>query len=163
MKSLRFAVYAIFAIVVAATFLAVTGSVRADAPASKLLSQKQPVKSSGVESDDHKAEFAVDGDETTRWSSVFDDSQWIYVDLGSAKTVTDVKIDWETATGKAYDIEVSDDATKWTCIQSVKDNAATGWLDYPKLNAKGRYVRINCKARATEWGYSIFEFQVFGY
>jgi allantoicase len=133
------------------------------APASTLLSQKQPVKASSIESDEHPAIHAVDGDETTRWSSEFTDDQWIYVDLGASKTITEVKIDWETATGKAYDIEVSDDATKWTCIQSVKDNSATGWLDYPKLKAKGRYVRLNMKARATEWGYSIFEFQVFGY
>ncbi|MDR3710550.1 MAG: discoidin domain-containing protein [Capsulimonadaceae bacterium] len=133
------------------------------APASKLLSQKQPVKASSVERDGLEAVNAVDGDESTRWSSEFNDAQWIYVDLGAVKNVTEVKIDWETATAKAYDIEVSDDATKWTCIQSVKDNSATGWLDYPKLTAKGRYVRLNLKARATEYGYSIFEFQVFGY
>jgi len=144
---------------------------RADqaAPQSTILSYKHPAKASSTEppSSAEPAGFgpanALDGDEATRWSSEYSDDQWIYVDLGSTKTVTDVKLDWQQANGKDYDIQVSDDASKWTTVRSITGNSAFGWLDYPNLNAKGRYVRINCLKRATGWGYSLWEFEVFGY
>ena len=101
------------------------------------------------------------GNPGTRWSSESTDNQWINVDLGSSKKISEVKLDWETATAKDYDIEVSDDANSWTAVKSITDNSATGWLDYPDLNIQGRYVRINCKTHATNFGFSLFEFQVF--
>ena len=35
-------------------------------------------------------------------------------------------------------------------------------VEYPNLKTKGRYVRINCKTRTMEYGFSLWEFQVFG-
>ena len=105
---------------------------------------------------------AVDEDSTTRWSSAHTDNEWIYVDLGSEKEIDEIKLDWENAAGKDYDLEVSDDAQSWTAVKSVRDNSQVGWLDYPDLNAHGRYVRMNGKARTTDYGYSLWEFQVFG-
>ncbi len=125
------------------------------------LSLKHPVTVSSV-ADECPGANAVDGDETTRWSSAYNDNEWIYVDLGDSKTINEVKLDWEHAAGKDYDIEVSDDATTWTTVKSVTNNSGLGWLDYPGLNAKGRYVRINGKTRTTEYGFSLWEFQVYG-
>ena len=144
---------------------------RADqaAPQSTNLSYKHPAKASsseppsGYEPAGFGAANAVDGNEATRWSSEYTDDQWICVDLGATKTVTDVKLDWQQANGKDYDIQVSDDATKWATVKSVTGNSAFGWLDYPNLNARGRYVRLNCLKRATVWGYSLWEFEMFGY
>lgn len=129
------------------------------------ISDGVPVVASSVTKeggDELIAENVVDGDEGTRWSSASSDNQWIYVDLGSSKSITDIKLDWEHAAGKDYDIEVSDDAQNWTLVKSVTGNKTTGWLDYPNLNTKGRYVRLNCKTRTTQYGFSLFEFQVFG-
>src|SRR5882724_1345449 len=125
------------------------------------LSLKHPVTVSSVANESLGAN-AVDGDETTRWSSAYKDNEWIYVDLGNSKTINEIKLDWEHAAGKDYDMEVSDDATTWKTVKSVTNNSSMGWLDYPGLNAKGRYVRINCKARTTEYGSSLWELQVFG-
>ncbi len=41
--------------------------------------------------------FAVDGDPNTRWSSAWEDDQWIYVDLGKAFNLSSVVLDWEAA------------------------------------------------------------------
>jgi len=84
------------------------------------------------------------------------------VDLGDSRTINEVKLNWEEAAGKDYDIEVSDDTNTWKTIKSVTNNSETGWLDYPGLKAKGRYVRINGKTRTTQYGFSLWEFQVFG-
>ena len=78
------------------------------------------------------------------------------------KISTDIKLDWEHAAGKDYDLEVSDDAKTWTPVKSVRGNTQIGWLDYPGLHAHGRYVRMNGLARTTAYGFSLYEFQVFG-
>ena len=133
-------------------------------PAPKLLSQACPVTASSVRTQDGDvgAANAVDGDETTRWSSDYLDNQWIYVDLGKVKTITDIKINWEAAFGKDYDIDVSDDAQTWTPVKSITGNSEMGWMDYPCLHVQARYVRMYGKTRATIYGFSLREFQVFG-
>src|SRR4051812_947553 len=55
------------------------------------------------------SENAVDGDPHTRWSSSFRQPQWISVDLGEASDIKRIKLNWEAAYAKQYDLEVSDD------------------------------------------------------
>src|SRR5690242_1812413 len=57
--------------------------------------------------------YAVDGSQSTRWSSNWSDPQWIYVDLGSVYNVTAITLYWERAYGKAFQIQVSGDAKTW--------------------------------------------------
>lgn len=125
------------------------------------LALNQPVVASST-ADSSPPANAVDEDATTRWSSAYTNREWIYVDLGSERQIDEIKLDWEHAAGRDYDLEVSDDAQNWTTVKSVQGNAAGGWLDYPDLNAHGRYVRMNGKARTTQYGFSLLEFQVFG-
>lgn len=107
------------------------------------------------------ASYAVDGNAGTRWESTQGvDPQWIYVDLGSSKTIKRVKITWETACASAYQVQTSNDATNWTTIKTVTGNTAL-LNDVTGLSGSGRYVRIYGTARATGWGYSIFEFEVY--
>jgi alpha-L-fucosidase 2 len=126
------------------------------------LAQGQPVTVSSTDDPSRPGSNAVDEDTSSRWSSKAEDNQWIYVDLGASKSIVDIKLDWESAAGKDYVIEVSDDAQTWTAVKSVPNNSATGWLDYPQLQARGRYVRINGKTRLTKYGFSLWELQVFG-
>ena len=50
----------------------------------------------------------------TRWSSALgSDPQWIYVNLGAVYSVNRVVLNWETAYGKSYQIQVSNDASAW--------------------------------------------------
>jgi hypothetical protein len=135
-------------------------------PAShgRLLSQGRPVIASSVRTQDGDMAAAnvVDGDEASRWSSDYQDDQWIQVDLGSPRPIMGVRLDWEQAAGRDYAIEVSSDGRTWQTVVSVTDNSHSGWLDYPALKARGRYVRIDCKTQATTCGFSLREFQVFG-
>lgn len=104
--------------------------------------------------------YAFDGNLTTRWGSTYDDNEWIYVDLGSEQKVGAVTINWETAYGQAYKIQVSDDAQNWTDVYST--TTGKGGVDnitFPQVTT--RYVRMLGIKRGTIFGYSIYEFQVF--
>jgi endoglucanase Acf2 len=106
--------------------------------------------------------LAVDGNGGTRWSSVATDTEWIYVDLGANYNVNRVKITWETAMGKDYLVQIATSPTgTWTTIKTVTGNT-TAVDDYTGLTGTGRYVRIYGTARATQWGYSIWELEVYG-
>jgi len=94
---------------------------------------------SSVESSSHGAALAVDGDTTTRWSSAFSDPQWIYVDLGASHTVNRVLLNWQSAYGKAYQIQTSTNASTWTTVYST--TTGDGGIDDLSLSGSGRYVR----------------------
>jgi beta-glucosidase-like glycosyl hydrolase len=104
---------------------------------------------------------AVDGSLTTRWGSTFSDAQWIYVDLGTTYNITRVKVTWEAALGKDYQIQIGGTTSSWNTIKSIAGNT-TLVNDHTGLAGSGRYLRINCTARGTGYGYSIFELEVYG-
>jgi len=104
---------------------------------------------------------ATDGNYGTRWSSAFSDPQWLYVDLGATYNVNRVKITWEAAYASAYDIQISADSINWSPLRSISGNT-TLVNDVTGLAGTGRYVRINGTARATAYGYSIYELEVYG-
>jgi beta-glucanase (GH16 family) len=104
---------------------------------------------------------AIDGNLTTRWSSQYSEPQWIYVDLGSARDVSTVVLRWEAAYGRNYDIQVSTNATFWTTIRSVT-NSDGGVDEITGLSANARYVRMYGTIRASGWGFSLWEFEVYG-
>jgi len=106
------------------------------------------------------ASAAVDGSAGTRWSSAASDPQWLQVDLGSAQTLCSVVLQWETASGKAYQIQTSNDAVNWTSVYST--TTGPGGTETLSVTGSGRYVRMNGTARNTGYGYSLWEFQVFG-
>ncbi|WP_042378365.1 discoidin domain-containing protein [Streptacidiphilus melanogenes] len=123
----------------------------------------QPATASSVESGLSwlAPSFAVDGSSGTRWSSDYADPQWLQVDLGVERTVNEVRLLWEAAYAKAYQIQVSGDAVTWTTIYSTT-NGPGGAERLTGLNGAGRYIRVLGTQRATNWGYSLWEFQVYG-
>ncbi|GAA2326511.1 ThuA domain-containing protein [Dactylosporangium salmoneum] len=125
------------------------------------LALNHPATASSVENASYPAANAVDASTTTRWSSAFSDPQWIRVDLGATHTVNRVRLVWEAAYGSAYQIQISGDGTTWTTLRSVTGGNG-GEDDNTGLSGSGRYVRIYGTTRATQWGYSLFTFQVYG-
>jgi acyl-homoserine lactone acylase PvdQ len=106
------------------------------------------------------ASRAVDGDPTTRWSSWWSDNQSITVDLGSARPVARVILRWETAFGRAYRIEVSTDGQSWRSVWATDDG--DGGVDNDAFAATtARYVRMQGVRRATGYGYSLWELEVY--
>ncbi|RZK36928.1 MAG: T9SS type A sorting domain-containing protein [Hymenobacter sp.] len=103
---------------------------------------------------------AIDGSGTTRWESEYSDPQAITVDLGSVQTIDRIRLTWESALGKDFTLDVSDNGTTWRTVKTVTNNTSTS-DEYENLNASGRYVRMNGTARGTAYGYSLYEFEVF--
>ncbi|WP_285600258.1 discoidin domain-containing protein [Kineosporia sp. NBRC 101731] len=129
--------------------------------AATLLSQGKPATASSSENDGvFGAAKAFDGDAGTRWSSAFSDPQWLQVDLGSTQTISQIQLNWEAAYASAFTIQTSANGTSWTNITPTTAGAAG--LQTINVTGSGRYVRMNGTARATAYGYSLFEFQVYG-
>src|SRR5216683_457589 len=151
-------IVAVVAALLAALALAAGPTGRAEA--ATLLSQGQPTTASSVENASFPPSNATDGNTTTRWSSAFSDPQWLEVDLGASASITQVVLQWEAAYGKAFQIQTAPDGTTWTSIFST--TTGTGGTQTLNVTGTGRYVRMFGTARGTAYGYSLFEFQVFG-
>ena len=141
----------------AATFSAGTAS--AASCGTTNLALHQPTTASSIQGPSWPASNATDGSLTTRWSSAFSDPQWLEVDLGSTQPVCQVVIHWETAYAKAFQIQTSNDNSTWTTIYST--TAGTGGTQTLNITGTGRYIRMYGTTRATQYGYSIYEFQVY--
>ncbi|MEV4807226.1 discoidin domain-containing protein, partial [Nonomuraea sp. NPDC049421] len=146
-----------FALVIAVSPLSAPPAHAAD----PLLSQGRPVTASSTESAAaFPASAAVDGDPGTRWSSAFSDPQWIQVDLGSTATISQVELSWETAYATAFQVQASTDGLTWSTLYSTA--AGIGGNQTLSVSGTGRYVRVHGTQRASPWGYSLWEFKVYG-
>ncbi|MGA4957620.1 discoidin domain-containing protein [Streptomyces lavendulocolor] len=142
-----------------AALLALVPAPAAEA-APVLLSQGRPATASSQENGGTPAAAAVDGDPGTRWSSGFSDPQWLQVDLGGPAAVSQVVLRWEAAYAKAYRIELSTDGTNWSTAHSTTTGA--GGTETVPVTGTARYVRMHGVTRATGYGYSLWELQVYG-
>jgi hypothetical protein len=116
--------------------------------------------SSSVESAQYPASAAFDGDTSTRWSSAFSDPQYIVVDLGKRYDLCKVILKWETAAGKDFKIQVADDTVNWRNLATITGNGSL--LNIIPVHNTGRYLRMYGINRATAYGYSLHEFEVYG-
>jgi beta-glucosidase len=130
-------------------------------PAPVNLARTAVATVSSAENGGTGGDAAIDGDLTTRWSSAFSDPQTLELDLGARASISQITLRWEAAFGKAYTIEVSNDRATWTPVETVT-NSDGGTDDFTGLTATGRYVRLTGTARATVYGYSLYEFEVLG-
>jgi hypothetical protein len=125
-----------------------------------LISQGRPVVASGVESANQAAAFAVDGNPNTRWSSAFTEPQWIQVDLGSVQAISRVRLNWEVAFGRAYSIQLSTNGSTWTDAYTTANG--NGGIEDLAVSGNARYVRMYGIQRATVYGFSLWEMEVYG-
>lgn len=105
-------------------------------------------------------EMVADDNPQTRWSSENRDSEWITIDLGENKTIRRIKLNWETACAEIYLVQVSRDNQKWYIVHAD----AAGQPGEKKIDIDPvsiRYIRVYCVKRKTEWGYSLFSFDVY--
>ncbi|MEW2157209.1 discoidin domain-containing protein [Streptomyces sp. NPDC007189] len=124
---------------------------------------------SSVDDPSREAGNVTDGNGDTRWSSSFDDEQWVQVDLGSSVSFDRIAVDWEQAYAKTYTVQVSDDGSAWTGVKDV-DNAAAPLPFHTAGSASmqnvefdavtARYMRVFCRTRATGWGFSMWDLAV---
>lgn len=123
---------------------------------------KQPAVISSNDGTVDTAALAVDGLLSTRSGTKREvDPGWLYVDLGETKRIDEVRIIWEAAYGKSYKIQVSEDTEHWTDVYST--TAGKGGTEKITFNeTDARYVRMYGTERATKYGYSMWEFEVYG-
>ncbi len=111
------------------------------------------------------ASKAIDGDITTRWSSNWSDEEWIYIQFNEPKnkplTFDYIKLYWEAAYGKQYEIQISDDGETWSTIYTETDG--NGGIDEIHFDEEktAEYVRMLGVERETYYGYSLYEFEVY--
>lgn len=131
-------------------------------PLGNDLALNQRVVASSVENrPDVVPQYVNDGNGGTRWSSQFSDPQWIAVDLGKSQTVARVRLNWEDAYALAFALQVSQDGKTWHTVYST--NSGTGGIQlihFPPV--KARWVRMYGTKRATQFGYSLYSFEVYG-
>jgi F5/8 type C domain-containing protein len=144
--------------VASTTTAATTASTAASCGTTNLALNKTATASS-TESGAYPASNAVDGNTGTRWSSAFSDPQWLEVDLGSSQSICGVTLNWEAAYASAFQIQTSADGTNWASIYST--TSGTGGTQNLTVSGTGRYIRMDGTTRATAYGYSLWEFQVF--
>jgi len=106
-------------------------------------------------------DLVTDGNSGSRWSSNQSDNEWIYIDLGQQQVVNGVKLNWEEAYGRSFKIQVSDDAKNWKDVYETEEGH-TGIQQITFDEEKARYVRMLGQQRGTGWGYSLWDFEVYG-
>lgn len=104
---------------------------------------------------------AIDGRPGTRWSSEFSAPQELTIDLGEPAAVELVRVVWENAHPAEWELLVSDDGDAWERVfAGTKHDAAPDIIR--GFDGPARYVRIRALDRATQWGISIWEVEVYG-
>lgn len=124
------------------------------------LALHKPAFSSSNEVSFYNSALINDGDTSTRWSSKFADPQWVYIDLQHNYKITSVNLFWEKAFAKKYQLQFSNDGRNW--VMGYRQKHGHGGLEEISLNDTGRYIRLYCEKRATQWGNSLWEMHVFG-
>lgn len=123
--------------------------------------QGRPATASSTEDPSLAPANGNDGNASTRWASSYADGQWWQVDLGSSQSLSRVTVNWEAAYCSSYHVAVSPDASTWTTVVTAT-RTASGLATHDFPAASGRYLRLTCDQRATQWGSSFWELKAYG-
>ncbi|MDF2827977.1 MAG: polysaccharide lyase family 8 [Mycobacterium sp.] len=109
---------------------------------------------------------ANDGNLTTRWSSSrqaapYTTQRWLQVDLESVRTINQAVVTWESATSNDYRVEGSLDGETWHELARVQKTSTELKNVVDFAGADVQYVRV-IGLPVTQYGVSIFEFEVYG-
>lgn len=132
------------------------------------LALNRPATATSRENDGMDARYATDGNMETRWGSIWGadyaedvkDNQNITVDLEDCFYINRVKMYWQDARAAEYMLQTSTDGTDWVTVKTVKDSPKEETVTFDE--APARYVRMQGVRRNMDYGYSIYEFEVYG-
>ncbi|HZZ19327.1 MAG TPA: discoidin domain-containing protein [Opitutaceae bacterium] len=86
-------------------------------------------------------ENGVDGDPSTSWSSGPFDPSWLAVDLGEARKISRVRIEWGVEYAPKFSVQVSSDGNSWSEVSSATNSGVpASEARFPATSA--RYVRV---------------------
>ena len=104
------------------------------------------------------AALAIDGNQGTRWESAHTDNEWFLLDMGQSRTFNYLKINWEGAYAKKFQLLASADGETFTTIYSETNLDHASWQKiYLETPVTARYIKYQGIERATQWGQSFFE------
>lgn len=114
--------------------------------------------------------MATDGSIATKWSSnrpagnhPYTVENWLRVDLGATKAVSQAVIDWESSNSFDYRVEGSVDGTTWSTLARVQNtgtaNHRRDTVDF--ATAHVRFLRV-IGPPSTKYGLNIWELEVYG-
>lgn len=148
--------------------------VKADLTGATLLSQNAMATATSYKGNS-VAGNVTDGNYKSRWESEYADPQSITIDLGAVQKIGGIKLYWEAAAAKDYTIQISntgeedDFTTVFTRVNGDggnkygDENVTTGLESIKLDNIKSaRYIRMYGTVRKTGYGYSLYEFQIYG-
>lgn len=156
-----------YAIIVACEAMRDTMLVQAKAFGDYNLALGKPTEATSAK-DASMATLATDGNTSSRWESQWDNTtDQLTVDLEALYRLDRVRIMWENAAARNYDIQVSADGMSFTTC-ATDGVQGGGWkttaLTWPDGTLpEARYVRISCNEKLMPaYGYSLFELEVYG-
>ena len=103
------------------------------------------------------AKLAFDNNPQTRWASKTNQkNNYLQIDFGKTVPVNNLSINWEAAYATEYEIQTSNDSKTWQTAIKVT-NGKGGKVEHNNLNARGRYLKINCLKYGPHPLFSIWE------
>lgn len=132
------------------------------------LALHRPAVATSSENDGMDARYSTDGNMETRWGSIWGDgytqevkdNQSITVDLEAVYSIDRVRMFWQDARASEYKLQVSTDGEMWQTVKTVKDSPKEETVSFTETPA--RFVRMQGVKRNMDYGYSIYEFEVYG-
>src|SRR5271170_1710478 len=88
------------------------------------------------------------------------DPSWVEIDLGSVQAFDNVILYWEAAYATVYQIQYSTDNSTWN-VAFTNNDGVGGVENLAFPTVQGRYGRMYGEMRGTQYGYSLYEFQVY--
>ncbi|MCK4914071.1 MAG: discoidin domain-containing protein [Planctomycetes bacterium] len=117
--------------------------------------------SSGQKNSGTPPASAMDGKMNTRWSSDFSDDQWLQIAFDSPLELVGLKLHWETAYGRDYEIQLLQPNGKWVTASRIK--FGDGGVDEIYFGPrKAKAIKMVGYKRGTGWGYSLWEVEILG-
>jgi hypothetical protein len=104
-------------------------------------------------------EHAVDGDDKTRWGSSFRDKQWLMVDLGALRSLEQGPP--ELGIRVREGLRAADLQRRPPLEHGAPGDGGDGGVEEQEIGQTARYVRVLGLRRATPYGISLYELQVF--
>ena len=124
------------------------------------LALNKPTVATSKENNQMDGDKATDGNMSTRWGSAVNDDESLTVDLQAIYGINRVKVYWEAARATKYLLQASTDGITWQTITTIENSPANEEVTFAETPA--RYVRMQGVKRNNVWGYSIWEFEVYG-
>jgi len=104
---------------------------------------------------------AVDGVESTYWTSASCGDEWMYVDLGATCDVERVVLTWGASYAAVYSIDASNDAAHWSTVHA-SSHGTGGHESIALSGVLARYVRVHELLPAHGASYSLGQLEVYG-